>query len=192
MEISLKTMEVINKLSTSLDIPFDFLRVYISQCIRDCENTKDKYLQVSEWFCRIILIVSIYLFASLKHSISPCFRVIMFWLRTYFVWTVMKVPIVWINESFTLIYPHEHIYVYKQNRRVRLVCALLQSLVRNHIVGSNEDVLMEVQTFCVEFARIKEASVLYRMLKASWYTFIQSSLSAMLYYVTPLYNYFVV
>lgn len=50
MEISLKTMEVVNKLSTSLDIPFDFIRMYISQCIRDCENTKDKYLQVSGIF----------------------------------------------------------------------------------------------------------------------------------------------
>ena len=62
--LSLNSLEVVNKLALMMELPAEFLHLFISNCMNSCKNLKEKYTQT-----RFVRLLCVFINSLLKNKV---------------------------------------------------------------------------------------------------------------------------
>ena len=147
MPMSLHSMEVVKWLTSATRLPPGFLQPYISNCIDSCQRAAVRSADPAAGMHQ----------RPGLHAVAAPWPALCLGPPQLHAWC--KTASCSSSDQPCAV-QDKHV----QNRAVRLVCVFLQSLIRDHLV-SVQDLLLEVQAFCIQFSRIREAASLFRLLK---------------------------
>jgi len=64
MPLSLNSLEVVNKLAMIIELPLEFLHLFISNCMNSCKMIRDKYTQT-----RLVRLLCVFINSLLKNKL---------------------------------------------------------------------------------------------------------------------------